>query len=605
MQIVNPQYSFVKFGSVEDAAACCDADQSFCIPVIEETDTYFQIKVTSNVYAEIQSLWYGSDNHFQLLLLSGTGNTPDNFTDNILRNWTLEDGLKFDKYRTGLYEITYVWNKNLKDIKTLIASGGCFQLAFATSNNTITEGEFSDEFSDEFLIDVDTIDYTSAIISNCFKRHYNDCFLTVLEYYNDEDYADFNYCNAVNFVNRVRLPFHLDKPKYIEDKVVYRKSNGQIKQTKSLLTKEYQFFTEHMSELFHDKMAIALAHDNISVIGVRYSGGISKNGEYTPEWTDNICVAPVEIKVLATPFALRNNNCMDCQEVVICDEVGVVDFTLPAGENGVPYSNTATVEGSAPFTLTGITKPSWMTISISGTTITFAGTPTATGADLPVSFTVNNACGTASVNKTIDIEEPTCVPVEIVPYPSLHDGEMGTAYHYVINLTGSAPFDISAVTKPAWMGINLVGSQVILFGTPAAPGDSFPILFTITNACGSADFADEITITEPAEFAVNIIVRNDVPTLVAHNVIQSVTPFFTITLDSYPIHNLNQTEGHHAGYTLPITVNVQGTFDDNSLALIVNGVTEEFINGINVSGDYIFPAYPILSTDNVVIALTT
>jgi len=605
MQIVNPQYSFVKFGSVEDAAACCDADQSFCIPVIEETDTYFQIKVTSNVYAEIQSLWHGSDNHFQLLLLSGTGNTPDNFTDNILRNWTLEDGLKFDKYRTGLYEITYVWEKNLKDIKTLVSCGECFQLAFATSNNTVTDGEFTDEFSDEFLIDADTIEYTSAVISNCFKRHCDDCYLTVLEYYNDEDYADFNYCNAVNFVNRVRLPFYLSEPKYIEDKAVYRKSNGQIKQTKSLLTKEYKVLVDWISETLHDKIAVAMGHDNINVIGTRYSGGISKSGEYSPEWVDNLCLAPVEFKALATPFALRNNNCMDCQEVVICDEVGIVDFTLPGAINGEAYSTTATAEGSTPFTLSGITKPSWMTITVAGTTITFAGTPNATGTGVPVSFTVNNACGTASVSKTVTIEEPTCVPAGIDGSPVLSDGEMGTLYHFVINLSGSAPFDISAVTKPAWMGINLVGSQVILFGTPAAPGDDLPVLFTITNACGIVDFDGTITITEVVAPTVNIIVRNDVPTSIAHNVIQSVTPFFTITLDAFPVHNLDQSEGHHAGYTLPITVNIQGAFDDNSLALIVNGVTEEFINGINVSGDYTFPAYPILSTDNVVIALTT
>ncbi len=164
---------------------------------------------------------------------------------------------------------------------------------------------------------------TLEVTSNCFKVACDDCYTSVLEYTNDNNYAEFYYCDGYP-VNKARLYLHLFNPKSIEDKAVYRKSNGVIRQTRSLITKEYLAETEFFPEHIHDKIAVALAHDYITINSNNYIGGISKSGEYDIDWIDKMCLAPAKFKALATPFAIRNNNCAECGQVVlnpVCGEI--------------------------------------------------------------------------------------------------------------------------------------------------------------------------------------------------------------------------------------------------------------------------------------------
>jgi hypothetical protein len=447
MQISSPAYSFVKFDSTEAFNNCCNGDQEFCIPLIEETDTYFQIKITSDDYAEIQAIMSSPPEAFDLLLLAGSGNTPDNFSANVIRDWTVNDGLVFEINRTGILEITLQWRSPFKDIKTLIDCGNCFQLAFIRTGEF--SGEFSDEFGDEFDMDGETVTYDFIAISNCFKRFCDDCFTSVLEYYNDDDYAEFNYCNMTNPVNRVRLPFYLTQPKMIEVKAVYRKSNGGIIQTRSLITKEYQALTDHLPEWVHDKITIALAHDFTNVFSGSYEGGISKNGEYVIEWNDNDCTAPAGFKAEATPLSIRNNNCQDCEEIELCSPPVVPEFTLPDGNVGEPYIHTETITGFQPFNIVVDEKPSWMTILLDGPDLKFTGTPDEEGTEIEVSFSVSNLCTdafTISKNINIDIMTPGMIlmwsgdPSAVPTGWALCDGTGGTP-----NLSGMFIVGYSAI----------------------------------------------------------------------------------------------------------------------------------------------------------------
>lgn len=74
----------------------------------------------------------------------------------------------------------------------------------------------------------------------------------------------------------------------------------------------------------------------------------------------------------------------------------------PNGTLGTYYSRTVIVGGSTPFTLSNITKPSWMTVSVSGNIITCEGNPSA-GIGQTLSFDVTNACGTVSYSTSITI----------------------------------------------------------------------------------------------------------------------------------------------------------------------------------------------------------
>jgi hypothetical protein len=321
---ISPKYSFVNFNSIiEDK--CCVGESSVALPVIEETDLVFQIKLNTETIAESNFIYAMPIASFQLLLYSGVGNISLLPFQNLVRNWTVADNLFFERYRTGATEITFLWRKNLKDIKTLIPCNECFEIAFY-----IPVINFGGGAPNQSVLH----------FSNVFVRKCNDCFTSVLEYANNENYADFEYCNITNPINRVRLYMYLSQPKSIEDKAVYRKSNGVIRQTRSLITKEYTAQTEHFNELLHDKIVIALAHDLVNVVTDNYNGGISKTGDYDIEWTDNICLAPAKFKVLATPYAIRNNNCADCEPVNIPSTcVAIADIDGLATADGCAIIN--------------------------------------------------------------------------------------------------------------------------------------------------------------------------------------------------------------------------------------------------------------------------
>jgi hypothetical protein len=289
--IISPKYSFVNFNPANSTANCCIGENEVCLPVCAETDLIFQFDITTANIQDANDLMNNSVSDIQLLLLDVNGN--------LVHNWTATDNLLFERYRTSATQVTYLWRNPLLGLIGLIQYNQCFSFKIYASTSINSNIE------------------TKAAFSNCFILKSNDCFTSVLDYANNENYADFEYCNITNPVNRIRLYMYLSQPKSIEDKAVYRKSNGVIRQTRSLITKEYTVQTEHFNELLHDKIVIALAHDMVNVSTDNYNGGISKTGEYDVEWTDNICLAPAKFKVLATPYAIRNNNCADCQPVVI------------------------------------------------------------------------------------------------------------------------------------------------------------------------------------------------------------------------------------------------------------------------------------------------
>lgn len=91
----------------------------------------------------------------------------------------------------------------------------------------------------------------------------------------------------------------------------------------------------------------------------------------------------------------------------VCIPVVIPDVTFSDTIVGVSYSKVITLTGTPPFVLSGITKPSWMTITNSGNNITHTGTPDAEGLQL-VEYDVTNCSGsTASLNKTFNVYTAT------------------------------------------------------------------------------------------------------------------------------------------------------------------------------------------------------
>lgn len=126
------------------------------------------------------------------------------------------------------------------------------------------------------------------------------------------------------FTNRIRLPMQLHSAQFPEERTVFRKANGVTQTLSVTVRKTYELETDFLSEALHQRLKIALAHDNISWEGERYLGDIVQDGDYQIEWPDGVLhypAAKASSKVQVTPFDATNSNCQTCAEASQLDLV--------------------------------------------------------------------------------------------------------------------------------------------------------------------------------------------------------------------------------------------------------------------------------------------
>ncbi len=87
----------------------------------------------------------------------------------------------------------------------------------------------------------------------------------------------------------------------------------------------------------------------------------------------------------------------------------------------------------------------------------------------------------------------SCIPVSGGTFDP-GDGTWGTSYSYSFPLSGTAPFFIIGSTKPAWMSGAIVGTDLVLSGTPNVTGTGIVVQFNISNPCGTDLFSATIDI---------------------------------------------------------------------------------------------------------------
>lgn len=106
----------------------------------------------------------------------------------------------------------------------------------------------------------------------------------------------------------------------------------------------------------------------------------------------------------------------------------------PTAIEGVLWTGIVTLSGSQPFSLSNITKPSWMNISISGNTITLSGNPVA-GLNQGIGFDITNACGSINYNDQIDVSaNPNAIILNINYTESLSGFDATvTGFHLYVN----------------------------------------------------------------------------------------------------------------------------------------------------------------------------
>lgn len=490
MNIINPPFSFVQFSS-GGAPADCD----YLLPVALNSDLKFQSIISTSGAGQSNAVAA----HSQKLYVVKSGAIITDGTS-LSANTLYSPADSFSAVELEDEKVLICWSAAITGIEDM-ADNTCFRLCLKVDDGT-------------------TVSY---YLSNCFQKISDTKYYNTLEYYCTADNYGFSYCDGCS--NKVRLPLYLGGPQVKEDQTAYIFSDGTRKLTKYQAGKLFEVKVGTVPEDIHNKITTMLAHDIVSIDSPRYSGGIRKDGDYTIAWDrPEDLTAPASTKAYATPYIVVNDNCAECADYVPCVVPTVPDFTLADAAIGIAYHKTITLTGSTPFTLSSLVRPSWMNITVSGTGITFSGTPgsSAAGTGITVSFTASNACGSDNGSATINVSNESCVAVGISGTPALPDAELNVPYSYSFTLTGNTPFTLSNTVKPSWMSIALntitvdgvYEYQVKFSGTPDTVGTAIDVSVRINNCSDSfIDFSDTIDVNESvdAHFGTTTFLSNDQP----------------------------------------------------------------------------------------------
>jgi hypothetical protein len=118
------------------------------------------------------------------------------------------------------------------------------------------------------------------------------------------------------FKNRIRLPFYITRPQFPSEQNIFRRADGTSKTLSAVVRKVYEGETNYLAEAIHERLKIALSHDDVTIEGQRYLGGVSPEGDYEISWSGflDYPLAKAEFKVQVTPFNYSNDNCQTCDE---------------------------------------------------------------------------------------------------------------------------------------------------------------------------------------------------------------------------------------------------------------------------------------------------
>jgi hypothetical protein len=180
----------------------------------------------------------------------------------------------------------------------------------------------------------------------------------------------------------------LYQPQFAEVKQIFQKSDGSIKTLSVVVRKKYNGVTDYLNERLHQRIKIALAHDNVSVECDRYVGDISQDGDYAITWPEfkDYPLGIARFGAFVTPFDAINSNCMTCEEAAQMD---LVDDKFPGtlAEGSSHSMNVATNDkiccAPATFAITSYNSDLLDSISIdaSGNVSIVMNSPIASGTD--------------------------------------------------------------------------------------------------------------------------------------------------------------------------------------------------------------------------------
>lgn len=289
---------------------------------------------------------------------------------------------------------------------------------------------------------------------------------------------------------------------------------------------------------------------------------------------------------------------------------------IPDAEVGVAYNRQIVLGGTAPFSLTNIVKPTWMTVNLVGNIIYLTGTPTTPAFNVAVSFDINN-CDTDVLNfsETIDV---TDVEVEITLINNTASTDVNRFYvdgtnvysGAVLNPTDQATLTVD-VTVAHFYGVRVLGANGEVFEVRVNRAGSTILSqqFTYNGTnMGNFNFTTAIQLQAGDEVEVVDVEGSggDNNFTVTNNLegaeIDGVSPaFYLINIGAFPVTFGQNVVGIHGGFTGTITVGIDSG-STGRVRLMVNGVQQDCENVTVGVNNYTLSANFTASDDVEIIA---
>lgn len=301
------------------------------------------------------------------------------------------------------------------------------------------------------------------------------------------------------FRNRIRLPFYITRAQFPSEQNVFRRADGSTKTLSAVVRKVYEGETSWLPEAIHERLKIALMHDDVTIEGYRYLGGVSVEGEYDIDWQRYLDypIAKAEFKVQVTPFNYSNDNCQTCDEAT---QLSLEDDTITGPyevlEEGQEYQYNVFANDSiccSPVTAEIVTINSTYvdsaTIDATSGIVTItmkATTPSATLANL-LTYRVtcpNGGYDDADVFANVNGSEEVCEAPTNLQIVSTSETEAEISWDAVIDATEYdwQLFLASDLFNPVQTGSEATNSETL---TGLTPGTDY--VFYIQTDCGDGD----------------------------------------------------------------------------------------------------------------------
>ena len=158
--VISPSNSFVQFGSTNVVTHCVHGTFKQCLPVYAEADIAYQFVVQASTTEEADALCMAYASGIQMGIVQ----------DCDQEGFTFEFTEEPERFRISDLQVLYNWPHGVEGMIGNIENGECFYIRVIVGDTTAC--------------------------TNCFQRVPDDCFTSVIEYRNDENFAGFNYCNA-------------------------------------------------------------------------------------------------------------------------------------------------------------------------------------------------------------------------------------------------------------------------------------------------------------------------------------------------------------------------------------------------------------------------